>query len=122
MKTLAILLSGAVLFLAPASFAAAETRCGWLENPTPGNWWLIDRDNTWTIMAQGGYEAEGMDMIGDISAGDYVRENGDYGYACACMDVMTDAGNSRISMIHSFKQLRISKCLNDKALPPPPGE
>lgn len=38
------------------------------------------------------------------------------------MDVMTDTENSRISMIHSFRQLRISKCRNDKALPPPPGE
>jgi hypothetical protein len=23
--------------------AAREQRCGWLVNPTPGNWWLIDR-------------------------------------------------------------------------------
>jgi hypothetical protein len=120
MKRLAILLSGATLLLAPASFASAETRCGWLENPTPGNWWLIDKDDTWTIMEQGGHEPEGMDMIGDISARDYVNTNGNYGYACACLDVMTDS--NRITMIHSFKQLRLSKCQNDKALPPPPGE
>ncbi|WP_411977485.1 DUF4087 domain-containing protein, partial [Vibrio sp. Vb2960] len=23
---------------------AEETRCGWLENPSPANMWLIDRD------------------------------------------------------------------------------
>jgi hypothetical protein len=122
MKSFAILFSGATLLLASASLSLAETRCGWLENPTPGNYWLIDKDNTWTIMAQGGYEADGVDMIGDISASDYVNTNGNYGYACACMDVMTEAESSRITMIHSFRQLRVSKCLNDKALPPPPGQ
>lgn len=122
MRLLRILLSGAALAVALAPMASAETRCGWLENPTPGNWWLIDREDTWTIMAQGGYEADGMDLIGDISAGDYVRENGDYGYACACMDVVLDRDASRIAVIHSFRQVRLSKCRNDKALPPPPGQ
>ena len=30
-----------------ATASAAENRCGWLVNPTPGNWWLTDRDGTW---------------------------------------------------------------------------
>ena len=34
----------------PADF---ERRCGWLANPTPGNWWLIDADRTWTLSSQG---------------------------------------------------------------------
>ncbi|MGL4666856.1 MAG: DUF4087 domain-containing protein, partial [Saezia sp.] len=34
---------------------AAEWRCGWLENPTPANQWLIDRDGAWTISLQGAY-------------------------------------------------------------------
>ena len=43
---------------------AAETRCGWLENPTPANWWLDDAENTWTIMTQGADdEPQGMDLI-----------------------------------------------------------
>jgi len=121
-KTFAILLSGAAFLLAPASFASAEMRCGWLENPTPSNWWLIDKEDTWTLIAQDGYEAKGTDLIGDISTGDYVKETGDYGYACACMDVTLDRDSNRIAEIRSFKQLRMSKCRNDKALPPPPGE
>lgn len=121
MKLLTILFCGGALALACAQNASAEMRCGWLENPTPGNWWLVDKDATWTLMAQGGYEADGMDMIGDISAGDYVATNGNYGYACACLDVMTDASN-RVTMIHGFKQLKMSKCTNDKALPEPPSE
>jgi hypothetical protein len=99
--------------------ASAETRCGWISNPTPGNWWLTDRDASWTIMAQGSYEAEGMDLIGDISAGDYVMTNGNYGYGCACMDVVTDTSEERIQTINSFRQLPLSKCTKDKALGSP---
>lgn len=119
MKRLAILLATAALLATQASGAWAENRCGWLQNPTPGNWWLTDRDATWIIMAQGGFEADGMDLIGDISAGDYVATNGNYGYACACMDVMTDTESTRITMIHSFRQIPISKCSRDSALPSP---
>ena len=32
----------------------AEERCGWLENPTPGNWWLKDAHAFWIIATQGG--------------------------------------------------------------------
>lgn len=121
MKRLFIASLSTLLLLAPVS-AMAEQRCGWLANPTPGNWWLTDRDGTWTIAAQGGEEADGMDLIGDISAGDYVNTNGNYGYACACMDVMTDVQNSSITMIHSFRQLKMSKCTNDSSLPAAPAE
>lgn len=119
MKTLAISIAAATMLCMTAAQTFAENRCGWLENPTPGNYWLKDRDATWIISAQGGYEAGGMEMIGDLSAGDYVATNGNYGYACACMEVMTDSENSRITMIHSFRQLAISKCSKDSALPDP---
>ncbi|HYG29015.1 MAG TPA: DUF4087 domain-containing protein, partial [Allosphingosinicella sp.] len=54
----------ALLFLAAAALAAApqsptQRRCGWLDNPTPANWWLTDRDGEWLIGAQGGYQAPG---------------------------------------------------------------
>lgn len=35
--------------LSAAPALAAETRCGWYWNPTPGNLWLMDKDDTWTI-------------------------------------------------------------------------
>lgn len=106
------------LFVLPMTATAAENRCGWIENPTPGNWWLTDRDGQWIIMSQGGHEAPGLEHVGDISAGDYVATNGNYGYACGCMKVDTD-GDSRIVAIHSFRQLALSKCSNDPALPRP---
>jgi hypothetical protein len=113
-----ILVSGLFAILLAGAAQAAENRCGWVENPTPGNWWLTDGAGQWTIMAQGSYEAGGMDNIGDISAGDYVATNGNYGYACGCMRVDTD-GQGVITQIYSFRQLPISKCENDGALSTP---
>lgn len=104
--------------LSVALAQAAENRCGWVNNPTPGNWWLTDADGQWTIMTQGSYEAGGMENIGDISAGDYVATNGNYGYACGCMRVDTD-GQGAVTQIYSFRQRPIGKCENDGALSSP---
>jgi hypothetical protein len=41
------------IFAVPVS--GTETRCGWLYNPTPLNWYLIDKDGRWIISQQGGY-------------------------------------------------------------------
>ena len=108
----------AILISLFASSAMAEQRCGWLGNPTPGNYWLTDADGSWTIMAQGGHQAAGAELMGDISAGDYVTLNGSYGYACACMDVTTD-GSDLVTEIHAFRQIAIATCRNDPALPAP---
>ena len=102
------------------SEARAETRCGWLANPTPGNWWLTDRDRTWTIATQGSSRrAQNMELIPDISAKSkqYVKVNGNYGYACACMDVVTNPKQSSITLIKSFEQLNLALCRNDQSLP-----
>jgi len=116
MKTISLACAAATLLAMASSALAAETRCGWLQNPTPGNWWLDDAENTWTIMTQGSDdEPEGMDLIPDISEHDYVKSNGNYGYACACMSVETD-GEEHITRILSFRQLKLAKCQNDKAL------
>jgi hypothetical protein len=31
-----------------------KTRCGWLDNPTPGNYSFYDRVSEWTICVLGG--------------------------------------------------------------------
>lgn len=114
------LLVCALLALAATSADAAETRCGWLKNPTPANWWLDDSKGTWTITTQGlGYEPDGIENIPDVSEGDFVHTNGNYGYACACITVDTDAAEGRILAIHAFRQLPISQCKNDPALSAP---
>lgn len=109
-----------IVLAATSPLLAAETRCGWLQNPTPANWWLDDADGSWTIMSQGGGEGPpGMDLIPDISEGDYVRTNGNYGYACACLSVETDGNDGSITEILSFRQLALPKCQNDKNLSAP---
>ncbi len=121
------LLIAAILAVLPTSVFAAENRCGWVQNPTPGNYWLDDRDGTWIIATQGSEnEALGMENMGDLSAGDFVKTNGYYGYACGCMKVETehntdpqDSSAGRITAIYSFKQLKIAKCSADKSLPRP---
>lgn len=104
------------------SLAAPEKRCGWIQNPTPGNYWLDDASGTWIIRFQGSTrEPRGMDRIGDVSSRDYVRTNGNYGYACTCMTVDTGKrdGLNVITAIHSVTQLPLARCRADKALPKP---
>lgn len=100
--------------------AAAENRCGWIQNPTPGNLWLDDSQGSWLLSAQGSDdEALGMENISDFSERDFVRTNGNYGYACACMKVETDSAAKRIVAVYSFKQLALAKCEKDARLPSP---
>ncbi|TRL37434.1 DUF4087 domain-containing protein [Rhizobium straminoryzae] len=97
---------------------AAEKRCGWVQNPTPGNFWLDDREGSWTILTQGDRaEPEGIDALPDLSAGEFVETNGHYGYACACMSVETNRTEMRITRINSVQQLPVAKCRNDRTLP-----
>jgi len=104
----------------PAAPAPAKgNRCGWIHNPTPANWWLVDADGAWEISAQGSYEAPGMDKIPDLSERQWVTTNGGYGYGCGCMTVDVDAKTKRITRIHSVRQLPLAKCRADKKLPKP---
>ncbi|MBB4063619.1 DUF4087 domain-containing protein [Gellertiella hungarica] len=120
MKTIRLALAALIGLGASSALAAPENRCGWVMNPTPGNWYLLDRDGDWTLSEQGSEnEALGMENIGDISAGDYVASNGNYGYACGCMKVEADHAAKRITAVYSFSQKKISQCSKDKSLPKP---
>jgi hypothetical protein len=105
--------------LAAAPQSAPQTRCGWLQNPTPANYWLIDRDGEWTIMAQGGYQAEGWDEMPDMSARGWVETNGHYGYGCACMSVTVDPASHRVTRILSARPVPLRQCRRDRRLPQP---
>jgi hypothetical protein len=122
-----LLLSLTLTLAGTTSVWASENRCGWIQNPTPGNYWLDDGEGSWMLMAQGSdQEPLGMENMPDLSAGDFVQTNGYYGYACGCIKAETerssDFGESfvgRIVAIYGVKQLPISKCRADKALPRP---
>jgi hypothetical protein len=111
----AVLVAGAAL----AGPAWSETRCGWLHNPTPGNYMLRDSETEWIAAAQSGYQAKGLGNVPDLSVGDYVRTNGAYGYACVCMTVSVDRATSRITSIGSVTQKRLDDCRRDPKLPQP---
>ncbi len=115
MKPLLLALLAAAAFALPA---AAETRCGWVVNPTPANWWLTDSEGEWILSTQGGAEADGMELLPDFTTGDWVVTNGSsYGYGCACMGVTTNRAEGRITKITSVRQLKLAKCEADPALP-----
>jgi hypothetical protein len=78
-----------VLALLAAPQSAPQTRCGWLQNPTPANWWLIDRDGEWLIGAQGGYQAP----------------------------VTTDRRSRRVTRIYSARPVPLRQCRADRRLP-----
>lgn len=105
------------LFALALLAAAPQTRCGWLQNPTPANWWLIDRDGEWLIGAQGGYQAPGMDDMPDMSARGWVEVNGHNGYGCACMSVATDARSRRVTHIYAARPVPLRQCRADRRLP-----
>jgi hypothetical protein len=115
LKKIALIFGFLVIAVSPSY--ALEKRCGWLDNPTPANWFLVDRNETWTISAQGGYQARGITNISDLSEKEYVTTNGSYGYACACMGVTTDKRLSRILSIQNFTQLPLRRCREDRSLP-----
>lgn len=108
-----------VLMLAFAAHAPAgfETRCGWLDNPTPANWWLTDRDGQWAISSQGGYQADGLEELPDMQARGWVRTNaGSYGYGCACLDVTVDRRSRRIISIAGGRPVPLRQCRSDRRL------
>lgn len=108
---------------APPRQAAADVRrCGWLQNPTPGNWWLIDRDGEWILGTQGGYQAPGLDEMPDMSAGEWVARNGSYGYGCACMTIRTDPASRQVLQVSAAAPRPLAQCRADRKLPKPDAD
>ncbi len=95
-----------------------ENRCGWYENPTPGNHWLIDKDGEWIIGTQGGDQAEG-DYPPEFSDAQWVKTNINYGYGCACLRVIVDKKEMQIKKVVSGTARPLSVCRKDKALREP---
>ncbi|AGV16700.1 DUF4087 domain-containing protein [Vibrio alginolyticus] len=97
---------------------AEETRCGWLENPSPANMWLIDRDGSWDISVQGTSNAlddKSMELLYQATANEneFVRTNRNYGFSCACLTVDVDEEQNSITTIYKSKQLPLKQCLED---------
>ncbi|WP_244122919.1 DUF4087 domain-containing protein [Burkholderia gladioli] len=95
-----------------------ENRCGWLHNPTPANWWLDDKNGSWTLSTMGDKPVPGFDNLPDMTSRDWVVTNaGGHGYGCACIDMDTDKGSSTVTRVHSAKVLPLKRCKADRSLP-----
>jgi hypothetical protein len=100
--------------------SAVQTRCGWIVNPTPANWWLNDADGEWELGSQGGYQAPGLDTLPDLTEGEWVVTNGSsYGYGCGCLKASVDRKRHRIARVHSFRQKPLRICRGDRHLRKP---
>ena len=104
-----------LLLAVPLSVMSAEKRCGWLENPTPANLWLIDSESEWTLSIQGrGFiNEDSIENMPTIDQNEFVRTNGYYGFSCVCLNVKTDKKNSEILEVYSSEQLLLKQCLED---------
>jgi hypothetical protein len=111
-----VIISTFFIVVLPAK--AVETRCGWLLVPTPGNRYLIDKDGSWTIGAQGGYQAKGIENIPNSDGKEAVRTNGNYGYNCTCLNVTVNSNLMRILEIQGGEALPLSTCREDPNVPP----
>ena len=97
----------------------AETRCGWLDNPTPANWWLTDRDGEWTLMLQGAGDRNGFidaPWDGDFGA-EWIETNGNYGYGCGCFTGAVDPETGWATRVERVQALPLDRCTGDPALP-----
>ncbi|MBR0664770.1 DUF4087 domain-containing protein [Roseomonas hellenica] len=105
------------LLLLTAAAEAAERRCGWYDNPTPGNHWLTDRDGQWVLLSQGMEPPEGMEGMRDMTAAGWVATNGSYGYGCACVTLEADRVTRRVTRILAGESLPLTRCRADRSLP-----
>ncbi len=100
---------------APAATAAVQNRCGWFDNPTPGNATLVDKDGEWAVGVQGGHQAEGKWPA--FSKSRWVQTgNGSAGYGCACLKMSARPGTQEVAAIVSARSQPLATCRNDKAL------
>ena len=91
-----------------------ETRCGWFNNPTPANAWLWDSEGEWIIGVQGGFQSDGE--WPNFKPRQWVRQNGYYGYGCACLSVRVDKQTHQIVRIKSSRARSLTQCRRDPVL------
>lgn len=104
--------------LCDAALAATPdtvTRCGWFDNPSPGNATLVDKDGEWTIGQQGGHQADG-DWPTFPKARWVATGAGSAGYGCACLKVSARADTQEVTAIVSAHAQPLKTCRQDKAL------
>lgn len=104
------------LLTVDAQSEKSRTRCGWLDNPTPANYSLYDKDREWIIGVQGDYQVEDFE-IPTFKRGQWVETpSGSYGFGCACFEMTVDEETSRVLVIRKSYARPLAACKKDKAL------
>ncbi|WP_054310951.1 DUF4087 domain-containing protein [Mesorhizobium sp. 1M-11] len=102
---------------------AAERRCGWYGNPTPGDLLLTDRQGDWWITGGGeDRDAKGIENTPQMDETRFVETNvpgAGRGYNCACLTVETNAKTHRVLRVFAGEIVPLARCRADKALPSP---
>jgi Protein of unknown function (DUF4087) len=101
---------------------ALPLRCGWFQNPTPGNAWLTDRDGDWLVGVQGGPQAEGDGPR--FAPALWVRTHVNYGYCygCACLRAQVQPqgpAELRVVLIVAAHSRPLQACRRDRKLSEP---
>lgn len=95
--------------------SSQPTLCGWLDNPTPGNSDLIDRDGRWVVGLQGGHQAAGS--LPAFADRRWVRTgHGSAGYGCVCIKGRIDRTEHKILEITQARTLPLATCRKDPAI------
>jgi hypothetical protein len=116
MCTVAALVAMCSLPLVSVPARAAGLRCGWFDNPSPGNASLFDKEGEWIIAIQGGHQAMG-DWPSGFAPKQWIRIGaGHYGYGCACLDMTVNAEEKTVLEIKSGKARPLSLCRKDPAV------
>lgn len=113
-------LSATLLLIALPTVAApakVERRCGWFENPTPANATLTDRDGTWEIASQGGYQAQGDWPA--FNGQQWIQTHNHYGYGCACITASANRKTARLDNLTQAKVQPLATCRADPRLEEP---
>ncbi len=110
-----VLIMFLIIALSSPAFAKNVTRCGWIWNPTPANYWIDDADGQWIISVQGGYQAKG-DIEAYPTDEQMVRTNGNYGYWCGCITGSFDAKKQLVKEIVASSVKNLKVCLEDPNL------
>ena len=104
--------------LPAAASQTAQRLCGWIENPTPANWWLTDARGQWIINTQGGRQADGDTPT--FKDNQWVKTQPDgYGYGCGCIDAVVEVKDKAVVKIKMARALPLATCRRDKALKEP---
>jgi uncharacterized protein DUF4087 len=96
-----------------------ERRCGWISNPSPGNWEFIDKDGIWGIADQGGDDHVLDGLPDNLPSGKrwwVETQSGGYGYGCMCLNAKERRKEKRFLKIDGGRSRPLAKCRKDTAI------